>query len=217
MSVPATGLSYKQVQDILVGERFGSGMREEIKRWINLRYAQIWGDSEWPFKRVWRESWNIQVAPPTMPPAYWKTTRLVSSDGTVLGFLDPDRFDSTYPVGSDGGTPAHYTVLNSQIYLGPSTSTASLVHSYERRPCHFNSSDVLTPGLMNADDDYPVWPVDWHYALVVGATATGLKMQNDPTWDSLEQEFGSVILSMREDLLPPDQYQNLQYGRDNFV
>jgi len=218
MSVPAGGLTYKDIQDELVGERFGVGLLTPIKRWITLRYAQIWGDSEWPFKRVWRENWSVTSVTPTMPAAYWKTTKLVRTDGTEVVYLEPNAFDSSYPVGGQGsGPPAHFTVVNGQIILGPAISgTASLIHSYERRPCRYTAADVLTPGTMVADTDYPVWPVDWHYALVVGATSTGLKVQNDPTWDSLESEFGSIIVSMREDLLPPDQYGNVQYGKDSF-
>ena len=202
----------------LVQDRFGPGQATRIDRWIDLRYSLVWADSEWPFKRVRREAWNVVSTQPTMPPAYWKTTRLDRPDGTEVAFLSPDDFDNAYPLGdSNAGAPENFTVINGQVILGPAISGASqLYHSYQRRPWHFNTSGTVVPGLMNLDTDYPAWPEDYHYILVLGATATGLKIQNDPTWDSLEQEFGTVLVSMREDLLPPDQYKNLQYGRDSF-
>jgi len=215
VSVPTGGLAYSDIRLELSSQRFGTQLVPSINRWINTRYGVIWGDSEWPFKRIRRETWAVSGAAPVMPPAYWKTTRLETSTGDVLVFLDTDDFDDAYPVGTPvGSTPEAYTVLAGQLYIGPTCGAVTLYHSYERRPCHYNTADVVVPGLLSADTDYPIWPPEWHYALVVGAGAVGLKMQNDPTWDALEQEFGTILNSMREDLLPPDQYANTQYGRD---
>ena len=53
---------------------------------------------------------------------------------------------------------------------------------------------------MVADTDYPVFPSEYHYLLVLGATATGLKMENDPTWTALEDEYREILMTMQQDL-----------------
>jgi len=69
---------------------------------------------------------------------------------------------------------------------------------------------------MNSDNDTPVFDEAYHPLLVIGATATGLKMENDPTWGALEQEFDAGLQAMVEELCPPDHATTLQYGRDSF-
>jgi len=56
------------------------------------------------------------------------------------------------------------------------------------------------------------------YLLVPGAIATGLKEENDPTWEPLEMEFRTIIDEMREFYLPTMRpYGNAQYGRDDGI
>jgi hypothetical protein len=112
--------------------------------------------------------------------------------------------------------PTFYTVLNEKVYIGPSSFSGTLYLSYDRRMCHYNAVGGITAGPMIEIGDYPLYPVEYHYMLAVGGMASGLKVQNDPTWDSLEQEFQQMLGTMREDLLPPDLYGSNQYGRDDF-
>jgi len=216
MSAPASGMSLLQIRTELNEQRFGPNMDSSLSRWIRLREGMIWSDSEWPFKRVRRSALSASTATPTMPSAHWKTVSLERSDGVEVTYMRPVDFNRAYPTNdSSTGGPDAYTVLNGQIILGPTPSgSISLYHSYDRRPSHYNDSDVLTVGTMTLDTDYPVYPAEYHYVLVAGAMASGLKVQNDPTWDALEQEFQQLLNLMREDLLPPDQYSTNQYGRD---
>jgi len=208
-------MAFSDIRQELVTQRFGVALSTSINRWINTRYGMVWADSEWPFKKVRRESWAVTGAAPQMPPAYWKTTRLERQDGEKMLYLAPDDFDDSYPIGTPiGNLPEAYTVIAGQLYIGPTAGAQTMYHSYERRPCHYDATDTIIPGLLSVDTDYPLWPPEFHYVLVVGAMATGLKVQNDITWDSLEQEFGTILTSMREDLLPPDLYGTTQYGRD---
>jgi hypothetical protein len=68
---------------------------------------------------------------------------------------------------------------------------------------------------MSIDTDYPLWDPAYFWILVPGATASGLKMENDPTYQPLENEFLHGIEMMIDDLLPPSHASTLQYGRDN--
>lgn len=215
MSVPPGGLTLSDMRGELIQQRFGAGLQTSIDRWLNARYASVWSDQEWPFKRIHREQWDITGAMPQMPVAWAATTRLETSDGIELQFLLPDDFDDWYPVGAPiGSKPESYTVIGGQLIIGPTAGAQTLFHSYEIRVVHYNASDVKVPGVLLLDTDYPFWPEEYHYMLVVGATATGLKLQNDPTWDALEQEFTVHLEAMADDLIPPDQYGTVQYGRD---
>lgn len=208
------GLNLEQIRKEMRQQRFGPNMDTSLLYWINLREGQIWSDSEWPFKRLMREAVTAENGYVGVPDQFWKAANLEAADGTTLGFLLPEEYELMYPIGSDAaGAAAHFTILNSQVLLGPAVS-GTFYLSYDKRVCHYDNTGFLVSGPMFEADDYPPYPVEYHYMLVVGAMASGLKVQNDPTWDALEQEFQQMLGTMREDLLPPDQYRNAQFGRD---
>ena len=122
-----------------------------------------------------------------------------------LRYLEPEEFYETYPV-SDTNTasvPDHFTVDAGVIYVAPVGATSIYV-AFEKKLMHLNSGGSEVVGPMSADLDYPVWDAVFHYYLVLGAIATGVKRENDPTFQPLEDEFGAGMIVMREELLPPD-------------
>lgn len=73
---------------------------------------------------------------------------------------------------------------------------------------------ALARGQLDNDTDQSVFPEPYDYVLVLGAIATGLKLENDPTWPSMEEEYNDMLAAMIDTLIPPDRAKNLQYGRD---
>lgn len=45
--------------------------------------------------------------------------------------------------------------------------------------------------------------------------ATGLMVQNDPTWQQAQEYFMQDIMAMAEFYIPPARGENMQYGADN--
>lgn len=212
-------MNYLAIQDEVIELRFDSTTRDYVKNWIDARYAAIWGDNDWHFKKVLAESLSITASDntPTMPTTFGRVLHLYDNNGVEVEYLSPASFDYRYATDTSESRPMHYTVVNRQIYLGPiPVSNQTFKLSYERQVCHYADATTLTAGVMNSDLDTPVWPSEHHYVLVVGALATGLKLKNDRTWEMAEQEFRLLYDAMAQDLLPPDQPENLQYGRQDF-
>lgn len=112
---------------------------------------------------------------------------LVDSDGEPLAPVADSRdFYAAYLDGSTG-TPEAFTVVGSTILVGPTPSKAGTATLYYRREAT----------LLSADGDTPAFPAGFHFALVHGAAAEGLKLQNDPTWQAFEQDFQASITAMQ--------------------
>ena len=59
----------------------------------------------------------------------------------------------------------------------------------------------------------PIWDEQYHYILVVGAIATGLRLENDPTYPQMEEDFDGQLASMQDYYLPTAAGAgHLQYG-----
>jgi hypothetical protein len=210
-------MTYDDIQDEVINARFKETQRTSVRHWINQRYAWIWAAGDWHFKKVFNEALEVSAADttPTMPGGYNRTLRLYDDLGTALMYLSPEEFSTSFSDLTTTGRPSFYTVVNRELQLAPIPDTSyTFKHSYERTVCHLADGSTVTTGLMNSDNDTPVWPSEHHFILVIGAIATGLKIENDPTYLALEEEFNAAYMAMKDDLLPPDRGQNLQYGRD---
>lgn len=200
-------LTFVDLQNEVLSFRFSEGRRASCKRWLNSRYSQVWSAAEWPFKRMDRYALAVTAGSnqPTMPSDFRRAINLYDERGQVLEYQDQAYFNELYgPVYSTSGRITAYTVVNGQIYLGyvPGSSVTYRL-DYQRR---------LT--AMTADSDTSLIPAEHRYMLVAGAMATGLKEENDPTYRGLEDEFNTLLAAMMEDLLPADQGETWQFGRD---
>lgn len=207
-------MTYKELQDAVIRFRFNEGRRADVKDWIGLRYGEVWSAADWPFKYVHREDLTVSAGTATAPSALRRPLQLENAAGDMLEYLSQSEFRDLYAWDDTTSSTADvYTLINSTFYIEPA-DTGTFKLSYERRPSHLADGTTDTAGLMNSDNDTPIWPVEHHYLLVVGAMSTGLKLENDNTWPALEDEFTRLVEVMKEDLLPPVRGQTLQYGRD---
>lgn len=211
-------LPFVDMQNELVSLRFGEAKRSSCKLWINHRYRQLFGMRDWPFRYVEREAVTINSSGTLASfssPLRRAFALELASDGSSLAFVQPDTMRLDYPVNqTSAATPQEYTVRGGIVYVKPAPSgDTSAYLSYQRSVCCYKADGTIRTGAMTADDDYPLWPEEHHYLLVLGGMATGLKNVNDPTWEALEQEYAIGVDSMIDDLFPPDTYGNIQYGR----
>ena len=199
--------------------RFNQTQEIYVKRWLNLREQQVWAATEWPWKKLVDVTLTIDEGDDALdlPVAVRRVANVYDESGSALSWVPPDEFASRNRGQTERGHPSEYTLSSNQIILAPAASGPfSFSIDYERGIFHYDITGTKTNGAMSVDGDYPAWDEAWHWILVPGAMATGLKMENDPTWEPLEQEFVTGLDAMKEDLLPPSHASTLQYGRDTY-
>ncbi len=214
-------MTFADIFNEVISARFKTSQTPSIKRWINLREAQIWASAEWPWKLVGPTALAVAIGvdTPTVPSDIDRPSAIYDDQGSRMRYLtqtDFDDFYRAYTINSSRGRSDAFKWNNGVLTLGPvPDATYSYTMAYLRRICHYDNTDALTDGPMVDDDDYPVYDVEWHEILTIGAIATGLKVENDPTWNSLEQEFGVMLTQMVEHYLPTVAVAgNTQYGAD---
>jgi hypothetical protein len=212
-------LNFKELQDECVVFRFGENRRNSIKLWLNRRMQAVWGEAEWPFKRVNRQDvltdTNGQLV---MPVGFRRAIAVEDNQGNALEYMVAEEFRENFQWNQVNlAPPSTYTTWNGQVLFdsNPGGIGIGFKLSYIRRICCYQSPGELKEGLMVNDNDTPLWDPEHHFLLVLGATSTGLKLENDFTWSALEDEFGMALTEMKDDLLPPDAVGTTQYGADN--
>jgi hypothetical protein len=201
----------------IINFRFNSTQDLYVKRWLNLREQQVWAQAEWPWKKLTDVTMQIDSGDSALdlPIAVRRVINVYDQTGQRLTWIPPDEFSNLYRGSTLTGVPSVYTLSSNQIILAPTASgNLSFSIDYERGIFHYDSTGTKVNGAMTDASDYPAWDDAWHWILVPGAMATGLKMENDPTYEPLEQEFLTGLDAMKEDLLPPSHASTLQYGRD---
>lgn len=209
------------MQDEVIAIRFREGQRDSVKSWINMRSQLIWAVADWPFKRMGPVDLTVTTsdATPTLPADFHRPHRIYDDSGLPVVWMDEDSFNASFMGGIvDGitGPPDSFKWVDDVITLYPTPDTSytyKLV--YDRRHSYLDSGTTPTAGLMSGDTDTPLWDAEHHYMLVHGAMATGLRLENDPTYPAVEEEFQSALQLMREHYLPSNTSEvHLQYGRD---
>lgn len=201
-------MTFNELATEVITTRFNESMRARIKRWINVCEQKIWDAEDWPFKYVTDQALTVTANTQTINTSsitdFNRPITLLDQDGVKIVYLTNREWDDQYADDLSFGEPVNYTMVNRTIYLGPTpNANATFTCRYERVYAHLNSSGVITPGLMNADNDTPIWDAAYHFALVVGALSLGLRLSNDPTWEPLELEYQEEIARMRNHYMPP--------------
>lgn len=214
-------MNFLDIQNEVLAFRFNAVQRPSVKYWINTRYASIWGGSDWSFTRVAPVNLSVVASnqTPVMPADFGNVLQLFNDQGTEIEYAVPwifEDYDQYNKKAINVSRPSLYTTIDSQVYLTPTPDiNYTFQMSYLRSVCHKDLNGAIQTGLMSADTDSPAWPVEHHYLLVLGATSMGLKLENDFTWDGVEQEYQGLLEAMNDDLLPVDRAQTIQYGRDD--
>jgi len=202
-------MTFLELQDAVKSDRFAEEQRGDVRNWLNAAYWVIWIAEEWEFRYA---SKTVSVTAGStlvtgLPTDFGNVRRFLRGDTGRIKYLDQveyqDRFYS--PRAPVTGPPSHYTVTNGVVTVGPaSNETASdYLIVYEKE---------FTP-LVN-DDDQHALPPGSDFILVFAAAVIGLQIQNDFTWQFLEQSQSSWVASMRRNYLSNARDDDPSYAGD---
>lgn len=200
--------------------RFKASQRESAKRWVNVRYQAIWGYADWPWKRQGPIDMPLVVgnANPVLPVGFLRPIIVFDDTGGEVEWMEPDEFDRIHryqQVNNTRARPDCFKWVDNVITLGPAPDSAyTFGLSYERKMTYLQGGTTPATGQLTGDNDTPIWDQSYHYILVHGAIATGLRLENDPTYPAMEEEYEAMLASMQDHYLPTASPSgHLQYGR----
>lgn len=193
-------MTFKEITDAVLAGRFKESQRTDAKRWVNSRLAWLWDLEQWTFTEG---AADVAVtdgskAVSGLPADFASAIGLFRADGAELAPLERHDYEQRYRAAA-AGAPEAFTVFGAgaaapTVLVGPPSNETSASYRllYEKRAT-----------LLVADGDVPGIPEEHHFGLVHGARADGMKLQNDPTWQSVEQNFMATIDTMRRKWLNP--------------
>lgn len=199
-------LTFKQITDAVLADGFSEGKRSSAQEWIRFRHAWLWGLHEWTFRfgtATVTFTVGTQVVG-SLPSDFHIALALYTSTGApVLGVKDVREFFDRYNANAStsSGTPSAFTVVGSQLMVGPAGDGTSGLLVYEKsKPMLVNDGD--TTGL----------PDGYDLALVHGGKAEGFKLSNVPLWEGFDQDFSAAATALEKDYLTAIRGQNSQLG-----
>lgn len=203
------GMPFIDLQNATMNDRFDESQRGDVKNWLNSRYWQLWNEEEWAFRYatdlVTVTSGSQTVG--SLPADFGDVRSFQRGDGTSLRSLDPVAFNRTYydARATYTGLPEAYTVIDGAVFVGPASSETAADYQlvYEREYTK-----------LVADGEIPAIPEGAELALVYGASAMGLQLQNDYTWQFQEELYQSELATMRRSYLRDRRDSNPQYAAD---
>jgi hypothetical protein len=210
-------MNYLDLVNETILTAFKEGQRPRVEKWVNYAWQKVWDAGDWPFKYAIDEALAVTADTAYPTPSVTDFNRPVAintSDGGRLTYLAPRDWDDNYgDADASSGAPEHYTLVNRRIYFGPTpdeTQTWSM--RYERSLAHYDADEVtVVAGPMADSGDLPMIDAGHHYILVFGACATGLHLENDPTWEQFELEFRQGLSAMQNHYLPP-RFEPVSFG-----
>jgi hypothetical protein len=176
-------------------ERFEEDQRDNSKRWINLRYGQLWTAERWTFRQTEANPVTaVGVANlGTVPVNLGRVLGLWDENGVELNYYRPDQWNRNFlaDVATSTGAPWGYTVVNGAIKVGPTPSAVAT----------FTLLHLRRITSLVADGDVPELPAEYHWLLVPGAQAQGQIVKQDPNAGMSEQAYLQGIDLLRRDYL----------------
>lgn len=174
-------MTFLELQNEVLSDRFAETKRPNAKRWINYRYGRLWAAEDWTFKYA-VVSYNLALNASTIPLGTIQRPISVWDSTTSPGYdmseaIRPEVFYDTAT--RTPGVPVGFTVIGSNIML---SNPASSARTYQ-------VLGQLGFVELSADGDVPLIPSEFHLLLAQGAAAEGLKDENDPSWQGKENDF----------------------------
>lgn len=182
-------MTFKQLQDAVLLDRFGETKRADAKRWINYRYGRLWSTEDWAFKRAIAD---VAVSNAASSVSIGNFQRIYGLWDASISPLFP-KMESFRPEDFYGestlsaGTPYGFTIIGNTIYFDRPASGAKTYKAV---------GELKFTELVN-DGDIPLIPSEFHQTIVSGAQAQGLREENDPTWNALEADFQAGVTDMK--------------------
>lgn len=187
-------MNFLNIQDETLSNRFNQGQRPNAKNWINYRYGRLWAMENWAFKY---QVGTLSVAGGANSVARGTIGDVVkiwdSTIGPSYSPMLPLRPEDLWDVArtTQAGAAYDFTVVGDTIYFE---------RPMDQNRTFYALSTIPFSPLVN-DTDIPLIPAEFHEVLVSGATSHGLRLENDPAWQSFEQDWQAGIADMRAEYL----------------
>ena len=186
-------MDFLELQDSVLEERFGEHRRADVKRWINYRYGRLWSTEDWAFKRA--------IGSVTLPNG--QNTVALTGFQRILGLWDASVVPYTSVM--DAIRPEDFYARAGEFRTIPLGFTLIGNTLHFDRQASGNRTFTIVGELafeeLVADGDVPLIPVEFHQTIVSGASAQGLREENDPTWKDLEADFQAGVDDMKKGYL----------------
>lgn len=185
-------MTFKEMQDAVLTDRFSEDKRKSAKDWINYRYGRVWASDDWTFKWAVAQASFPQGAQSIPLGDFSKIISVLDTRGTYNDVVKARRPEDFFELQSNNPTRAtQFTVINNELYLEyPSLQDAELLILGE-----------LAFKPLADDNDEPELPEEFHRIIVHGAISEGLRSESDPTWQAEEQDYTVGVDDMRKSYL----------------
>jgi hypothetical protein len=184
-------MTFKEIQDAVLLDRFNETQRAAIKFAINSRYGRVWAQEPWAFKRVWVDhSLSAGEDSFTLADVGLQTVEAVFTDlPSSYRRMYSDRPELARDTASvNAGVTAAFSLVGDTIILDRSISAAT----------DFQVLGHLAWTPLVDDTDVPLLPLEYHFALVTGAAADMLLRESDPTWQGEEKSYNDQVQEMQK-------------------
>lgn len=205
--VPGPAMDVGDLLDEILRDRFEAEHRPRALKSLNIRYAHLWAieDWTWRFTKV-PISVSAGVAfAGSLPSDFGVPIYVWDDKGAELQYLDTDYFAQAYPPGTPQGPPASWTVIDQQVFLGPTPAINATFQTYYRRRLITLTDETQVPDI----------PLEFQLALVHAARAELLAFYNDPTAGDMEQQWQMDLEALRREYLVDATGQPSYWPADN--
>lgn len=199
-------LTFKQLQDAVLADAFDESKRADAKNWITFRHAWLWDLNEWTFKfgTATVTFTNGSQVLGSMPTDFGTAIVLYDSVGNAVTPVRDfrsffDNYNANLQNGS--GSPQAFTVVGSEILVGPAGDGTSGLLVYEK-----------SKPMLVADGDTTGLPDGYDLALVHGGKAEGFKLANVPLWQGFDDDFTAAANALQRQYLTGVRGQVGQLG-----
>jgi hypothetical protein len=188
----STRVTFLEIQNAVLVDRFSEAMRGACKDWINFRAGKLWSSEPWSFKTL--------TTTLTIPTTASSAVLSNSDIQRVLAVWDATT-DSTNPIPlravrpeefydwatTTQGLPNDFTVYGGALHVDRVAPSDRILRIVGER----DYSELTTDG------QEPQFPEEFHYALVLAARAEGLRREQDPSWQADEAAFERSLQDLR--------------------
>lgn len=188
-------MTYKEIVDAVIANGFEDTDRASAQEWVQARHAWTWDAEEWTFRfdtaTIVFTSGSQTVG--SLPSDFRAAVALYdSTGGPITPIKDFRRFFDQYNtrIGNGSGNPEAYTVLDSQIFVGPNGDGTSGLLIYEK-----------SKPMLSDDGDSTGLPDGYDLMLVHGGKAEGFKLSNVPLAQNFDDDFTAFLNAMRRNYL----------------
>jgi hypothetical protein len=196
-------MTFQEMQNAVLTDRFAEAKRADAKRWINHRAGRLWASEPWTFKlgivTLSASAAATSVSMGTLQRVFSLRDSTVSPDYSGMEAFRPEDFYAYATRTSN--VPNGFTVINNTVYFDTPLSSART----------FTVVGELKYTQLTSDGSTSPFPEEFHETIVHGARSEGLREENDPTWQGAEEDYRAGVEDMKAAYLTSVRISNAAY------